>query len=150
MLLLFLVAGIAAGAQQFVLPSVFSDGMVLQRQSDVPVWGWAAYTDSEVQITGSWVPDDTVVVRATGEGVWKTTLRTAEAGGPYTLLRAGNSVESDVLSRFGDGQGKACENMRRLGDKMYGHAARGRDRAVAGRAQFLIIIQFMTLPKTKY
>jgi sialate O-acetylesterase len=84
-LLLFLVAGIAAKAQQLVLPSVFSDGMVLQRQSEVAVWGWAAYSDSEVRITGSWAPDDTVVVRTTGEGVWKATLRTAEAGGPYIL-----------------------------------------------------------------
>ncbi|MDR1676688.1 MAG: sialate O-acetylesterase [Tannerella sp.] len=97
-LLLFLVAGIAARAQQLVLPSVFGDGMVLQRQSDVPVWGWAAYSDSEVRITGSWAPDDTVVVRSTGEGVWKTTLRTAEAGGPYTL----KVINREAVKEFRD------------------------------------------------
>ncbi|MDR1746743.1 MAG: sialate O-acetylesterase [Tannerella sp.] len=84
-MLLFFTVGMAIFAQgQLALPSVFGDGMVMQRQTDAPVWGWAA-SDTEVRITGSWLPNDTVVVRTGGEGVWETTIRTAEAGGPYTL-----------------------------------------------------------------
>lgn len=35
------------------LPYFFSDNMVIQRQTDAAIWGWAK-ANSTVQITGSW------------------------------------------------------------------------------------------------
>jgi sialate O-acetylesterase len=80
---LFALAGatVRAGVQ---LPAVFGDNMVLQQQSDVPVWGWADAA-STVKITGSWSPADTVKVVTTSGGTWTATVRTAKAGGPYSL-----------------------------------------------------------------
>jgi sialate O-acetylesterase len=66
------------------LPAVFSDNMVLQQQSDVPIWGWADAA-STVKITGSWSPADTVKVVAASGGTWTATIRTTKAGGPYSL-----------------------------------------------------------------
>lgn len=66
------------------LPSIFGDGMVIQQQADVPIWGWGLPLQT-VKIVASWSPNDTVVVKVSGEGIWKTKLRTTHAGGPYTL-----------------------------------------------------------------
>lgn len=65
-------------------PAVFSNHMVLQRNSNVAVWGWAEPGDS-VKLVGSWNNSDTIVVRADNKSFWSATIRTTEAGGPYTL-----------------------------------------------------------------
>jgi sialate O-acetylesterase len=81
---------------RITLPSVFGDNMVLQQKSDVPIWGWGdpcwtlvslevRLASLEVRIVTSWAPDDTVKTRVNGEGKWKTSLKTPQAGGPYTL-----------------------------------------------------------------
>ena len=83
--LAFVLAMSVSAQAQLAMPSVFSDNMVLQRNSDVPVWGWAGAMQ-ELKIVGSWAPGDTVKVKdETGSGRWKTTIRTTKAGGPYTL-----------------------------------------------------------------
>ena len=71
------------------LPAVISDGMVLQQQTDCPIWGWA--DPGEVVVLGaSWFHDE---ARATAneQGDWKTTLHTPAAGGPYTITIASES-----------------------------------------------------------
>ncbi|MDR1169609.1 MAG: sialate O-acetylesterase [Prevotellaceae bacterium] len=72
---------VRAGVQ---LPAVFSNNMVLQQQSEVPVWGWASAAGT-VKIVASWSPADTVKVKATSGGTWMATVRTVKAGGPYSL-----------------------------------------------------------------
>ncbi len=69
---------------RITLPSVFNNNMVLQQQSEVPVWGWAMPLQT-VKIIGSWAPSDTISVAVSGEGYWKTNIRTIGAGGPYSL-----------------------------------------------------------------
>ncbi|MDR1102689.1 MAG: sialate O-acetylesterase [Tannerella sp.] len=71
------------------MPAVFGDNMVLQRQSEVTVWGahtcdWRL-TVPEIRVTGSWAPLDTAVAEYTMDGHWKAKIRTGAAGGPYTL-----------------------------------------------------------------
>src|SRR5690606_9088831 len=66
-----------------MLPSFFSNHMVLQRNSEVSFWGWAGAAQ-HLRIVPSW-SNDTVKVRADGYAKWKTTLRTPVAGGPYTI-----------------------------------------------------------------
>jgi sialate O-acetylesterase len=74
---------------RITLPSVFGDNMVLQQKSDVPVWGWGdpgwTRASLEVGIVASWAPGDTVKTRANEEGRWSASLKTPQAGGPYTL-----------------------------------------------------------------
>ena len=72
------------------LPSVFGNNMVLQRNSEVAIWGWGNPSE-EVRILGSWNSSDTVVATAQNNSYWKATLKTGEAGGPYTLSITGSS-----------------------------------------------------------
>lgn len=68
---------------QIRLASIFGNDMVLQQQSDVPVWGWANPTQ-EVIVKGSW--DNVEVKTVTDHNArWKVTLKTPVAGGPYTV-----------------------------------------------------------------
>ena len=81
---------------QTKLASIFGDHMVLQRHSNVKVWG----TDKpniEVEVSGSWGADSKT--KTDHKGKWATTLKTDKAGGPYTLeVRGSSKVEvNDVL-----------------------------------------------------
>ena len=73
------------------LPAIFSDGMVLQQQSSVPVWGWGE-ASTMVKIVGSWMPEDTVTVQVDDCGRWKTEIPTTRYGGPYTLHIFSNNM----------------------------------------------------------
>ena len=90
---LFLVAFPLRG--HVVLPAIFSDHMVVQRQMKIPVWGTA---DPGERILVS-LNDEKADAVADAGGQWKTTLAPMEAGGPYTLTVAGNDTATvnDVL-----------------------------------------------------
>lgn len=91
--LFFLVAAITinvAGAQ-VRLPSIFSDNMVLQRETAVTIWGWSA-PGQKIYVTNSW-NNTTDSTRADGGSRWTLTVNTPAAGGPYTLsIKGGNTV----------------------------------------------------------
>ena len=69
--------------QTLSVAGIFGDGMVLQRESDAAIWGWAK-PDAEVRIKASW-QDQATEVTADADGKWKTTINTPAAGGPFTL-----------------------------------------------------------------
>ena len=71
------------GTGRVRLPSLIGSGMVLQRDCEARIWGWAA-PDARIKLTASW-DTQTHNVRADGEGRWDVRLRTPGAGGPYTL-----------------------------------------------------------------
>lgn len=84
---------------QIQLPSVFSDGMVLQQNSKVAVWGWGNPSET-LMILSEWNPGDTVRTVLDNQGRWKAELPTGRAGGPYTLeVKGGNDSRklSDVM-----------------------------------------------------
>lgn len=83
---------------QISLPSVFTDHMVLQQKSEVPVWGWGV-ASSTIKVVGSWAPKDTATTVVKPDGSWDTLLKTPSAGGPYTLsvLGNGNRILNDVM-----------------------------------------------------
>lgn len=65
------------------LPAFFSDGMVLQQQTVVNIWG-KARPDTKVTIKDGWNKKATTVI-SDSEGAWSAVLHTPEAGGPYIL-----------------------------------------------------------------
>ena len=73
------------------LPSVFSDNMVLQQKSEVAIWGWGEPAE-ELKIVGSWNSSDTVAAIVSSKASWKASMKTVEAGGPYTLSIIGSST----------------------------------------------------------
>jgi sialate O-acetylesterase len=77
---------------KITLPAVFTDNMVLQRNSQVAIWGWANPSE-KIKIVGSWNSKDTIVAITKNTSQWMAKLPTTEAGGPYTLtLIAGNTI----------------------------------------------------------
>ncbi|SFC55109.1 sialate O-acetylesterase [Parapedobacter composti] len=100
------------------LPRLISDGMVLQRDTDVRIWGWAAPQESIVLTFAG----QTYRVRADKQGDWDLRLPPMEAGGPYTLeIRADNRITvKDVLIGdvwFCSGQSNMVLPMERIKEK---------------------------------
>ncbi len=79
--LFFVLISFQFAVSQVRLPRLISDGMVLQRDSDVKIWGWAG--DGE-QITVDF-NGKTYTVTAEADGQWAVRLGEMSAGGPYTM-----------------------------------------------------------------
>lgn len=88
----------AQGAMSKVkLSPLFSSGMVLQQQSDVPLWG-EAKAGSKVVISTSW-NGTKYTTQAGADGQWRIKVTTPKAGGPYSItISDGKPLTlSDVL-----------------------------------------------------
>jgi len=87
--LLILIAISPLLSAKITLPSVFSDNMVLQQNSEVAIWGWSDPGEI-VKIVTSWNSKDTVKVKANNAAAWNTSIKTIGAGGPYSILIIAN------------------------------------------------------------
>jgi sialate O-acetylesterase len=91
---LFLTIGVETKAN-VTLPKLFSDHVVLQREVEVPVWGWATPGEKvTVRIGGQ-----SVKTKADANGNWKLRLAPQAAGGPFELTVIGKDtvILHDVL-----------------------------------------------------
>ena len=61
---------------------IFTDHMVLQQQSEAPVWGWGE-PGSKVTVKPSW--GGSYSVKAGDDGKWQVAISTPEYGGPHSL-----------------------------------------------------------------
>ncbi|HMC00722.1 MAG TPA: sialate O-acetylesterase [Flavobacteriaceae bacterium] len=103
---------------QIKLPELISDGVVLQRDQEIKIWGWAS---SEESITLTF-KSEKHKTKANKNGDWSIILPAQEAGGPYKMVLKGkNKVEvNDIL--FGDvwlcaGQSNMVLNMERVKER---------------------------------
>ncbi|WP_428231995.1 sialate O-acetylesterase [Flavobacterium sp.] len=116
-LLIALIASIAINAK-IKLPRLISDGMVLQRDTKVKIWGWASAKEKiELEFNHKIYKAIT-----SDEGKWTIVLPSQKAGGPYEMtLKASNTITlKNIL--FGDvwvcsGQSNMELPMDRLKDK---------------------------------
>ena len=79
------------------LPSVFSDHMILQRETEVSFWG-KSMPNEEILVTGSWGISSSA--NADNSGKWELKLSTPSAGGPYEVVvndSKSSIVYKDVL-----------------------------------------------------
>lgn len=75
---------------QVVLPRLVSDGMILQRDTPLTLWGWASPNEKiEIHFNG------TIYNTTTGsDKKWSVSLPKMKAGGPYTMsIHASNHIE---------------------------------------------------------
>ncbi|WP_420321950.1 sialate O-acetylesterase [Flagellimonas sp.] len=97
--LLFLIFVLLANASfgKIWTPTILSDNMVLQQQSEATIWGWTTATSETITIIGSW--SNVEVTAKAHQGVWSAQLPTPVAGGPYTLTIKGHEelVFSNVM-----------------------------------------------------
>ena len=78
------------------LPAILSDHMVLQRESDVALWGWAEVGEV-VEVKPEWV-STAIVTRASTDGLWIVHVPTPEAGGPYSIeFKAANKISLEDI-----------------------------------------------------
>ena len=71
------------------LPRLISDGMVLQREVDLKIWGWASAGE---RISIDFV-DSTYSAIADSSGNWRVVLAKLKAGGPHEMnITASNSI----------------------------------------------------------
>lgn len=77
------------------LPGIFTDNMVLQRDKNITIWGWA---DKGERITVQ-LNKQTATGVADMQGAWKVTLKSEEAGGPHQLVVQGKNkiILSNIL-----------------------------------------------------
>jgi sialate O-acetylesterase len=117
LLILFLYTGISGADVR--LPSVISDRMVIQQNTEVKIWGWAEPGEN-IEVRGNWM-EKSVSAFADEKGDWIVGIQSPEAGGPYRLTIKGKNeiVLKDVLAGevwFASGQSnmafalRSCEN----------------------------------------
>jgi sialate O-acetylesterase len=75
------------GHAKVKLPSLFNEGMVLQRDQKIPVWGWADPAE-QVKITFN---NKTYTTVAGKDSTWSVSMEAMKAGGPYTMAIAGHT-----------------------------------------------------------
>jgi len=103
---------------QVRLPYLVSDGMVLQRDSKINIWGWAAPAEKvSIAFNGKRYKTTT-----TADGKWAVALPAMKSGGPYTMdISASNHITlhniliGDVW--FCSGQSNMVVNVERVKEK---------------------------------
>jgi sialate O-acetylesterase len=80
---------------QVRLPKLISNGLILQRDAQVKIWGWAAANE---KITIEFL-NKKHKVNTNAQGEWKLLLSNLKAGGPYVMkIAASNTIEiNDIL-----------------------------------------------------
>lgn len=78
------------------LPKIIGSHMVLQRESDVKLWGWAE-PGERVRVACDW-RDTVFETTADAAGTWEVDLKTGKAGGPHKIsIMGGNTIELDQI-----------------------------------------------------
>jgi sialate O-acetylesterase len=86
-----LAAFASASLADVTLPSILSDGMVLQRNSSATLWGWAS-PGEQISVKATWKTDGASAdTQADPSGRWRVSLKTPEAGGPYSVSFSGQT-----------------------------------------------------------
>lgn len=100
------------------LPSVFSDNMVFQRNSEAAIWGW---TDSngKISVTTTWTGAK-YTATPDSNGKWMLRIPTPEAGGPYKVTIADGS-EKIILSNVLVGEVWFCSGQSNMEMIMSGY-----------------------------
>ncbi len=76
--LLALASVAIMGKANVTLPSLISDGMVLQQDSKVKLWGWSRACEP-IKIVASWAKNDTIKTAGSTDAAWCVELQTPKA-----------------------------------------------------------------------
>ena len=97
LLLLLLLCLPRLSRADVTLPALLADNLVLQQQTTVALWGWAAPGEA-VTVAASWQKAPAHAT-ADAQGNWLVRVPTGKAGGPYTIVIEGRNklVIHDVL-----------------------------------------------------
>ena len=94
-LALFMAGGAAADVR---LPRLLSDGMILQRDAPVRLWGWAG-DDERIEV---FLDGRKVAETRAESGAWSVRIEPLPAGGPHEFVFAGDDTVTVGDVWFGD------------------------------------------------
>lgn len=94
-IILLLAIGIASNAQLRLAP-VFTDNMVIQQNTTVPLWGWAD-KGAKIVMEASWMEGKTISTTANDKGEWRIDIKTPCADHKKHTVRVNDKVLSNVL-----------------------------------------------------
>ena len=95
-LLLCLLAGYENANAAIKLPGLIGDHMILQRDTKIPVWGWAT-KNSEIELKFN----NKIYKTKTGnDGKWIIRLKPLKAGGPYDMNIKGDGSRVCVIDPY--------------------------------------------------
>ena len=85
------------------LPRVIGSNMVLQRNTQAPIWGWASQGEKITMTLNAEAEDaepiSTTTAVADADGNWQVKLPAMAAGGPYTLrIEGSNTLELELTN----------------------------------------------------
>jgi len=122
------------------LPNIFGDNMVLQRNSEVKIWGWANPKE-EIKLVSSWNNQE-YKVTANNQAQWELKIKTPEAGGPFIIsIKGYNEV---VLKNILIGEVWVCSGQSNMEMSVSWGIDNGEEEAKnAGNPN----IRFFTVPK---
>ncbi|HEX2983285.1 MAG TPA: glycosyl hydrolase family 2, partial [Ignavibacteriales bacterium] len=89
-LLLLFTASVITYGQNYEMPAVFSDNMVLQRNTEAPFWG-KALPGGKINVKASWGAEASA--KAGADSLWMCKIKTPGAGGPYEVAISVNGKE---------------------------------------------------------
>jgi len=94
-LILFILT--QTGLADVRLNALFTDKMVMQRETKIPVWGWADPME-KITIEASWGAKAETITNM--DSTWSVKIKTPKAGGPFQITVSGKNtiVVDDVLS----------------------------------------------------
>ena len=83
--LIFALSILSCGqsTDRLVLPKIFSDGMIMQRDTTVSIWG-TSKPNNLITVSASWGFNSSTSSDSLGN--WKTSIRTVEEEGPFSLV----------------------------------------------------------------
>ena len=93
--IIFLVIPFTWCFSQVRLPQIIQDGMVLQRDAKLTIWGWAS-PGEKISVTLNNKRFRTIT---SSEGKWKVELPALKSGGPFSMKISGNNeiLINDIL-----------------------------------------------------
>ena len=114
---LFLFGSFSTNAQ-IRLPKLISDGLVLQRETSLNIWGWASPNEA-IKLS---FDNQTFQTKANNNGEWTIKLPPQVQGGPFELVFEGNNLVKVQNVWFGEvwlcsGQSNMELMMERVKDK---------------------------------
>jgi sialate O-acetylesterase len=87
LMVIFILTVASSASTNVRLPHIFSDNMVLQRDKELPIWGWAA-PGEKITVTFA---NGVAVTIADDNGCWQTKLPPAKPGGSFVMTITGNN-----------------------------------------------------------
>ena len=119
-----MIAVSAAFAGALKLAAPFTDGMVLQRGVEAPVWGWA---ESGADVSVSFAGGE-VMAKAGADGKWMARLPKMDASCEGRVLTVTAGAEKLSVKDVLVGEVWLCSGQSNMGIPMWGGSPRARDR----------------------